>query len=442
MAAKKRQKPEVPAGHIRGNKWYYRPRVTSLKSEIPEWNYLISLVKQQGGINRFLANIGKEPGEAKEERHYHKAETMFEEGGAQTLRVESTRIRTVEELISYHQIDTDAYEVTPAESTYWESGAKLPDGTIITIPLHRLKVRIAPKKAPAPNVYELLCNYLHTQPENEEKWVTNDADKTQGHGVAAIGDLHVGANVKAILNTPDYNIEKLLTYLTHCADLINAHNYSAVSVFILGDIIESFTGLNHKNSWQELELYGIEAVKAAYRLITTWFLARITNLDSIYIVGGNHDRTTESMDLDVRGGVANMLAFMLSEKGYNVTFHPLLLEATIDNLHYIATHGNFSLSKQDAGQTLFKYGRQDLYNIILQAHKHTREGARGISKKPVSYTEFKTVELDDLNYRKLTIAPMITGNYYSQTLGFNSSAGFTLIENSGTGKPIIHDYCF
>lgn len=436
MAAKKRQKD---------NKWYYRPRVTTLKSEIPEWNYLISLVKQQGGINRFLSAIGKEPGEAasKEERHYHKTETVYEAGGAQTLRVESTRIRTVEELIAYHDIDTDAYDVTPAESTYWESGAKLPDGTIITIPLHRLKVRIAPKKVTAPNISELLCNYLHSQPNPTQHQVEANANsQNTAHGVAAIGDLHVGANVKAILNTPDYNIEKLLTYLAHCADLINAHNYCSVSVFILGDIIESFTGLNHKNSWQELELYGIEAVKAAYKLITTWFLERIANLGNIYIVGGNHDRTTESMDLDVRGGVANMLAFMLSEKGYAVTFHPLLVEATIDNLHYIATHGNFSLSKQDAGQTLFKYGRQDLYNIILQAHKHTREGARGLSKKPVQYTEFKTVELDDLNYRKLTIAPMITGNYYSQTLGFNSNAGFTLIENSGTGKPIVHDYCF
>ena len=151
MAAKKRQ---------RDNKWYYRPRVTTLKSEIPEWNYLISLVKQQGGINRFLSAIGKEPGEAasKEERHYHKTETVYEAGGAQTLRVESTRIRTVEELIAYHEIDTDAYDVTPSESTYWESGAKLPDGTIITIPLHRLKVRIAPKKTEAANVYQLLCD--------------------------------------------------------------------------------------------------------------------------------------------------------------------------------------------------------------------------------------------------------------------------------------------
>ena len=303
-------------------------------------------------------------------------------------------------------------------------------------------MRIAPKKTEAANVYQLLCDYLHTQPVNLVQQAANAPGKNAAHGVAAIGDLHVGANVKAILNTPDYNIDKLLIYLTHCADLINAHGYRAVSVFILGDIIESFTGLNHKNSWQELELYGIEAVKAAYKLITTWFLSKISNLQQIYIVGGNHDRTTESMDLDVRGGVANMLAFMLAEKGYTVEFHPLLIEATIDNLHYIATHGNFTLSRQDAGQTLFKHGKQDKYNIILQAHKHTREGARGMSKKPVNYTEFKTVELDDLNYRKLTIAPMITGNYYSQTLGFNSNAGFTLIENSGTGKPIIHDYCF
>lgn len=426
--------------------WAYRPRVTYNRGEIPDWDKLIAFVKQQGGIKQVLVKLGISqeslpPPAPPQPRHYHKTETIFDEGDTKTVRVDSTRIKTVEELIEYHEIDTELYDVTPIESTYWESGAKLPDGTIVTIPLHRLKVRIAPKKQDAINITKLISDYLHTQPPLK-RTVKDTRKPAAAHGVVAIGDLHIGANVKAILLTPEYNMQRLLEYLSGCAERINLHAFKEVSIFMLGDIIESFTGLNHKNSWQELELYGMDAVKASYKLITTWFLAQIKNLGNIYIVGGNHDRTTESMDVDVRGGVANMLAFMLSEKGYSATYHPLLIDATIDGLHYITMHGNFPISKQDAGQTLFKYGRQDMYNIILQAHKHTREGARGMAKKPVSYNEFKTVELDDLNYRKLTIAPMITGNYYSQSLGLNSNAGFTIIENSGTGKPIVHDYCF
>jgi len=410
----------------------FRPRLTYKKEEIPKWEELISIIKKEGGIASYLDKIAD-----KNKRHYHKSETLFEKDGSQTLRVDSTRIRTVEELITYHEINTDLYEVTPAESTYWESGAKLPDGTIVTIPLHRLKVRIALRTANI-NPGKLLSDYLHSQPAYLP--ITQAGTR---EGVAAIGDLHVGANVQSLLLTPDYNIEKLLSYLVKCADIINRHQYAQVTVFILGDIIESFTGTNHKNTWQEISLYGIEAVKAAYKLITTWFLERINNLNEVLIVGGNHDRTTESMELDMRGGAANMLAFMLQEKGwYTVTYHPLLLEKTIDNLHYIATHGHYGISKQDAGQMLFKYGKQDRYNLILQAHKHTREGARGLKKTGLNFSEYKTVALDDLHYRKLTIAPLVTGNFYSQSLGLNSNAGFTLIENSGQGKPNVYDYCF
>ena len=409
----------------------FRPRLTYDANERLQWQELIAHINNNGGIASYLEKIAD-----KNKRHYHKSETKFEPDGSQTISVNSTRIRTVEELIAYHEIDTDLYEVSPAESTYWESGAKLADGTIVTIPLHRLKVRINPRTNEV-NIAKLLSDYLHTQPA-----YLPIAHVGANTGVAAIGDLHVGANVQSLLLTPDYNIEKLLAYLVRCADIINQRQYAEVTVFILGDIIESFTGTNHKNTWQEINLYGIEAVKAAYKLITTWFLERIANLTEVLIVGGNHDRTTESMELDMRGGAANMLAFMLLEKGYAVTYHPLLIEKTIDGLHYIVTHGHYGISKQDAGQMLFKYGKQDMYNIIMQAHKHTREGSRGLKKTGLTFSEYKTIELDDLKYRKLTIAPLITGNFYSQSLGLNSNAGFTLIENSGEGKPNIHDYCF
>jgi len=416
---------------------HFRPRVTKANNykEVELWKRLLDIIVNEGGIERFvLSRFGKDD---VPQRQYHKEETSYLSDGAKVLKVDSTKIRTVEELIIYHEIDTSIYDVTPVESTYWESGAKLPDGTIITIPLHRLKVRIEPKKPDANTIIQVINDYLHTS----KKRTTKVFSEGNGVGVVALGDLHIGANVQQILLTPDYNINILLDYLKQCTAIINGHKLKEVNVFILGDIIESFTGLNHKNTWQELSLYGIEAIKAAYKLLTEFFLQHIANLNSVYIIGGNHDRTSEKMDLDMKGGAAGLLAFMLCESGYKCEYSPLLIEQTIDGIHYIATHGNYTISKQDTGQTLFKYGKQDKYNILLQAHKHTREGTRAL-RYAAGAKEYKTIHVDEINYRKLTIPPMITGNFYSQSLGLNSTAGFLLIQNSGTGKPIVHDYCF
>lgn len=414
---------------------HFRPRVTLTENrkEVTLWRQLINIIAKQGGIELFILKMR---GIEQTERQYHKEETSYLSDGAKVLKIDSTKIRTVDELIQYHKIDTAIYTVTPVESTYWESGAKLPDGTIVTIPLHRLKVRIEPKKPDAAQILQTLIASL----DNTKKHQVKVKENASGTGVVAIGDLHIGANVQQILLTPDFNIDILTNYIKQCAAIINSHKLKHVHIFILGDIIESFTGLNHKNTWQELSLYGIEAVKAAYKLLTDFFLNNICNLEKIYIVGGNHDRTSEKIELDMKGGAAGLIAFMLSENGYNCQYSPLLIDCTIDNIHYIATHGNYSISKVDAGQTLFKYGKQDKYNILLQAHKHTREGARAL-RYASGAKEYKTIHIDDINYRKLTIPPMITGNFYSQSLGLNSTAGFLLIHNSGTGKPIVHDYC-
>ena len=88
---------------------------------------------------------------------------------------------------------------------------------------------------------------------------------------------------------------------------------NVVHVHLLGDLIESFTGLNHKNSWKGLDkgMFGVSAVKLFVKLFKKHFLDKIINLGSIKMVAGNHDRVTSDSSEDVDGGAAELVAWGL-----------------------------------------------------------------------------------------------------------------------------------
>ena len=85
---------------------HFRPRVTKANNykEVELWKRLINIVTSKGGIERFVSvYFGNSD---KVEKQYHKEETSYLDDGAKMLKVDSTKIRTVEELIIYHEIDT------------------------------------------------------------------------------------------------------------------------------------------------------------------------------------------------------------------------------------------------------------------------------------------------------------------------------------------------
>ena len=51
------------------------------------------------------------------------------------------------------------------------------------------------------------------------------------------------------------------------------------------------------------------------------------------------------------------------------------------------------------------------------------------------------VELDELKYRKYSIASLFTGNIFSENLGHASTAGALVTWNGGKGKPDSWDMC-
>lgn len=291
-----------------------------------------------------------------------------------------------------------------------------------------------------------LLEQLRKQLDEAEKPVKIQKIKGKKIGVAALADFHIGAKVQDLLKTPDFNIGILSIYLQRAAELINGRNYKEVHVALLGDFIESFTGLNHLNVWQEMGYmqFGANAVILATEIIRDSLLANIKNLKSVYIVSGNHDRATNNKDLDPYGQVGQLLAYNLKRdlKGVEVKYHPLILTEVIDNISYLFSHGHHRLTEKDINGLCFQYGKQEKYNVLLKGHIHTRKTKVSKNTKPIRFTDFTGVQVDSNNIRAINIAPCFTGNFYSESNGWTSTGGFQIVENNGSDKINTFDYCF
>ena len=244
--------------------------------------------------------------------------------------------------------------------------------------------------------------------------------------VATIADLHVGAFVQGLRATKDYNNEILRGYLKKTAERINRYGAKEVHVNILGDLIESFTGLNHPNSWKSMQygMYGVTVVKEAHAIILE-FLCSINNLKQVNGVGGNHDRPTASNKEENNGEIAELIFWVLEKSmpSLKFTYNHKVNQQIIDGLNYILHHGNFGFSSPNKiSGLLFEHGEKDMYNLIIGGHTHGRK-----------------VIHDTKNSRVITCASMTTGNEYSDDLGFTSLAGFSVTYNL-EALPIVHDH--
>ena len=242
-------------------------------------------------------------------------------------------------------------------------------------------------------------------------------EETSGIKVHSIADLHLGAHVRNLIKTPDYDITIAARKLTQIAQEINSEKNKENHIFILGDLIESFTGLNHPNSWKNLELHGANVLIIAYELLLG-FLEKIENLTSVQMVAGNHDRITSSNKEDQDGDVAKIIAYFLAQK-LNVNFNSRVISVVIDNINYIIHHGDKTFAKGDIADIVLAYRKGDCFTVVISGHLHTR------GKK-----ERETQILaDDKKYRAYINPSIFTGNPYSEDLGFTSISGYYTFEN-------------
>lgn len=256
--------------------------------------------------------------------------------------------------------------------------------------------------------------------------------KSGKEGIVATADWHIGAYIRELISTHDYDLEILKKYLAGIADVVNANGLAKVHLTINGDLIESFSGTNHQGSWKEMELWGKNATIAAYEVIV-WWVEQIHNVKSITIISGNHDRSQPNKELEYEGEIAGLIAYFLKEKlDCKVNYHPYVYNLEVDGISYILCHGDKKFINNPS-DVAWKYGKQGMYNCIIAAHKHTRQKSDIITSKTLQSI------IGDANGLRLIYCPsLFTGNFYSENLGFTSDAGFYIITNF-FGKPFVQD---
>ena len=268
---------------------------------------------------------------------------------------------------------------------------------------------------------------------------TPTTTKTTGKiGVVKIADLHLGSYVDNLIRTKNFSIDILANKLSEAVIDINERGYSKVHIHVLGDLIESFTGLSHKNTWKGLDkaMVGAEAVKLVVKILHDNFLSKIINLAEVKVVAGNHDRVTSDNKEDVQGGAASLVCWGLELLGYNVEFNALVLTHTIGKITHILTHGHHSLSKKSTKQLCWDYGVQGNYNLICEGHLHSIIQKLNINQRD----GYQTIKDDAVDHRRMNCPSFFTGNFFSESLGYTSESGFVITEDNGKGVPNVFYY--
>ena len=246
---------------------------------------------------------------------------------------------------------------------------------------------------------------------------------TEGKGIKlhTIADLHIGAYVRDLINTPNYDSAIVTDKLQVAANEINAQGNKENHIALLGDLIESFTGLNHINSWKSMEqgLYGGKVLILAYEIILD-FLSRIDNLSGVYIVSGNHDRVTSNNKEDTEGDVAKIIAYFLSQRvNCELIYDTTVISKEVDGINYIIHHGDKSFARGDLADIVLAYGNRDMFNVVLSGHLHTRKGKDRNS----------LINEDTRKYRAYSCPSIFTGNSYSEESNWTSVSGFYSLSN-------------
>lgn len=351
-------------------------------------------------------------------------------------------IRSVEEAMTLVGADKDKWEVYHYESTVWSVTSFKLDGLPLTKNNYRNHIKL---RLRSQNFEDVIGKMLSSLDKIKPRTIASFP--TSGEiAVLNVADFHLGAEIRNLTRTSDYNIDVLIMYLHEVAEKINRKQFSAVHVNMLGDFFESISGLNHPDTFKGLGLgmYGANLFILADKIFSEHFLSRINNLRSVNIVGGNHDRLAADKKQESTSEGAGILAYLLKKTMPDVIidYNHSILVKVIDGIQYILFHGDTGAAKQDAAKVILDYGEPGKYfTCLISGHRHTREYKRTFKTQVNTYKDVTYVQMDEMRYRKYTIASLFTGNIFSENLGHASTAGALVIWNNGRGKPESWDMC-
>jgi predicted phosphodiesterase len=257
--------------------------------------------------------------------------------------------------------------------------------------------------------------------------VRKSTDVKIGNAIVHVADLHTGAEIESARNLPAFNSNIIAKKLLAVAQDANSRKAKKVTVVINGDLIETFTGLNHINSWKNIDKkygYGVNATIKAFELINN-FLSQVNNIHEVILISGNHDRVTSNNKEDVTGEVVQWVHYMLNAtygKKFKVEWSQDVASRAIDKCGFIFTHGHLLLSRKNPESITNLYGFPEHFNLVVMAHLHTRK-----------------ILSDGIRTRVIHAPSIFTGNTYSKGLGFSSLSGYLYITVTN-GLPVVTDF--
>jgi hypothetical protein len=296
------------------------------------------------------------------------------------------------------------------------------DGTIISPLVKQYKKAILRYNIRDLKLASLIENIKEELPKvNIRKLSATIKKENVNHTHLFIPDMHLGMSQK------NFNYEIAEQKLVDILDTITHREY--VHVHFLGDIIHSFTGLNHKTSWKNMEKdsWGANAIIKPYELLLN-FLSSIGDLYSVDIVGGNHDRMSSDRNEENTGEAAKLLAYMLDHSldSVNVRFDPgIIIDDSDPNMVIITMHGDYPVDKLSGQSIAWEYGNPAKFNYIATAHYHSRK---------------QNPKEDGLRFRKCALPAFCPSDDYAKTVAHASMPGFQVITTTDDKLPIIIDY--
>ena len=235
-----------------------------------------------------------------------------------------------------------------------------------------------------------------------------------------IPDMHMG------LNQANYNNDIIRNKLGEVLAFVN--DGYPVHVTFMGDIIHSVSGMNHKDSWKNMDRTqtGANAIIKPYEILMD-FLMGIPALKRVNIVGGNHDRLQSDKSYENTAEGAKLIAYMLEHSlgGIKVVFSSSYIVDDDDpNMCLIYLHGDNPIDKESVQTLSWNFGNPDKFNYVFTAHMHSRK------MEPKN---------DGLKYRKEQLPAFCPSDDYAKTLTAGSMPGFKILTCGDNKAPITFD---
>lgn len=253
----------------------------------------------------------------------------------------------------------------------------------------------------------------------------NDIDEI----TVVIADIHAGGKSTKTALSEEWSTEMLIEKLNRVAEITNSYKAKNVHLMILGDLVETVSGLNHPDAWKGIEqgMFGSNVIIQTQEILVKELINKVVNLKTIIATGGNHDRLQSSNKL-ADTGATDLIFYMIKERlnlmksNVEVIYDPILVSFATKSFGMIGVHGDKGLHKRELSFVSNKFAvDKNQFQFVFSAHLHS----------------FFCQRNDDQEFaRRVTIPAIVTGNDYSDiTIGRASKSGMIVVKPNMFGEP-------